>query len=61
MAYEATEEANTGRSTFCGPTEVRPESATVRGKTKRLDIRGDVEDRRQEILRSPGPTEGAGV
>ena len=51
----------TGRSTFCGPTEVHPKSATARGETKRLDFRGDVEARRRESLRTPGPTEGAGV
>ena len=42
---EAADEANTGRSTFCGPTEGHPKSATARGETKHLDIRGDVEAR----------------
>ena len=57
----AADESNKGRSTFRGPTEGRPESATTRGKTKRLDIRGDVEARRRESLCAPGTTEGAGV
>ena len=61
MAGEATVEANMGRSTFRGPMEGRPEWATARGKTKRLDIRGDVEDRQRESLRAPVPREGAGA
>ena len=35
MASEATVEANKGRSTFRGPTEGRPGSATARGKARR--------------------------
>ena len=61
MADEAANEANTGRQTFCGPMEGRPESATARGETERLDIEGDVEACRQEILRAPGPTEKVGA
>ena len=61
VANEAAAEANMGRSTFRGPMEGRPEWATARGKTKRLDIRGDVEDRQLESLRAPGPREGAGA
>ena len=44
-----------------GPTEGRPQNATARGETKRLDIRGDVEAYRRESLCTPVPTEGAGV
>ena len=61
VAGEAAGETNTGRSTFCGPTEGLPESATTQGKTKRLDLRGDVEACRRESLRTPGPTVWAGV
>ena len=46
VAGEADVKANTVRSTFRGPTEGRPKSATVQGETKRLDFRGDVETRR---------------
>ena len=61
VSGEATVEANTGRSTFCGPTEGCPESATAQGKMKRLDFREDVEDHQRENLRTPGPTVWAGV
>ena len=45
VADEAYNEANTGRKTVSSPTEGRPKSATTRGKTKNLDIRGDVKAR----------------
>ena len=61
VSDEAAGEANTGRQKFRGPTEGRPESATARGETKRLDIGGDVAARQRESLRAPGPTEGAGA
>ena len=61
MAGEAVVETNKYRSTFRGPTEVRPKGATVRGETKRLDLRGDVETRQRESLRTPGPTVRAGI
>ena len=61
VAVEAARETNTDRSTFRGPTEGRSKSATARGKTKRLDLRGDVETRRRESLRTPVPTVQTGI
>ena len=43
VADEAADEANTGKQTFCGPTEGRSENATKRGETERLDTGGYVE------------------
>ena len=59
VASEAANKADMGGQTVCGPTGGRPESATARGKTERVDIGGDVEACRQESLRVPGPTERA--
>ena len=61
MAGEAAGETNKYGSTFRCPTEGRPEGATARGETKRLDIRGDVYTCRREILRTPVPTIRAGI
>ena len=61
VAGEAAGETNTNRLTFRGPTDGCPKSATARGETKRLDLRGDVEARQRESLRTPGPTVREGV
>ena len=61
MAEEAADETDTGGQNFRGSTEGRPESATARGETERVDIGGDVEACRQESLRAPGPKERAGA
>ena len=43
VAEEAADETDTGGQNFRGSTEVRPESATARGETERVDIGGDAE------------------
>ena len=43
MAEEAADETDTGGKNFRGSTEGRPESATARGETERVDIGGDAE------------------
>ena len=55
VASEAAAGANTDGPTFRGSTERRTESATTRGKIKRLDLGVDVETHRRESLRTPGP------
>ena len=60
VAGEAAGGTNADRPTFRRSTESRTEGATARGKTKRLDIRDDVETHRQESLCTPGPTIRAG-
>ena len=55
VAGEAAGGTNTDGSTVRGSTESRTEVATVRGETKRLDLRVDVETHRRESLCMPGP------
>ena len=50
MADKAADKTETGGQNFCGPTEGRPESATVCGVTERLYIGGDVEACQRESL-----------
>ena len=61
VADETANETDTGGQKFRGPTEGRPESATMNGETERVDIGGDVEACRRESLRAPGPRERAGA
>ena len=61
VAGEATAGTNTDGSTFRVSTESRTEGATVRGNTKRLDLRVNVETHRRESLRTPVPTIRAGL
>ena len=61
VAGEAASENNMGRPTFRDPTEGRPEGATTRGVTKRLDLREDVKTHWRESFRTPGPTVRAGI
>ena len=55
VAGEATDRTITARHTLCGSTEIRPKAKTAGSKTKRLDLGGNVEAHRREILHAPGP------
>ena len=61
VADETANKTYTGGQNFRGPTEGRPESATARGKTERVDIGGDVEACRRESLHALGSKERAGA
>ena len=61
VAGQAVGETNAGRPTLSGPTEGRPNGATTRGETKRLNLREDVETHQRESLRTPVPTVWAGI
>ena len=50
VAGEAAGETNADRPTFRGSTEGRPEGATTRGETKRLDLGEYVETYQRESL-----------
>ena len=55
MASEATGKTIVDGKNLCGSTESRTKAKTAGGKTKRLDLGGDVGAHRRESLRALGP------
>ena len=60
VSIEAANGANERGRHIRSPSEGRPESEGKRGKMKRVDLDGDMENHRRESLRAPGPGERAG-
>ena len=58
MVNEAANEAHTGGQNVRGPTEGRPKSTNARGKTKHVDIGGDVEDFDKRVYARRDPRKG---